>query len=134
MNHYIGLLIVGGLLILQSMALAQVPMLDSSTTMMPKSKALNKCIDENNRIIYTQFECAETATKADEKWVDQTNITFSTPDQKAVLPNGQLNPQLDPNQSGVDMLKNSMKDKSLIELFDQGIKTLMMRQDALDSL
>lgn len=137
----------GGIIIvfLSSLAMAQVPMLDSSTVQMPKSKALNKCIDENNKIIYTQFECSETAVKADNKWIDQTNITFSTPTQKEIiLQNGLPYPikgkgseqfnHLDPNQSGIDMLKGAMKDKSLMELFDQGVKALMMRQDILNSL
>ena len=130
---------------MSSIALAQVPMLDSSTIQMPKSKALNKCIDENNKIVYTQFECSETATKADKEWIDQTNITFSTPTQKEIiLQNGLPYPvtgkgseqfnHLDPNQSGMDMLKDKMKDKSLMELFDQGVKALMMRQDILNSL
>lgn len=141
MKYYIALIIV----CMSSIAVAQVPMLDSSTIQMPKSKALNKCIDENNKVVYTQFECSETATKADKKWIDQTNITFSTPTQKeVVLQNGLPYPvkgkgseqfnHLDPNQTGMDMLKDAMKDKSLMELFDQGIKALMMRQDMLDSI
>lgn len=141
MKYYIALIIV----CISSIAVAQVPMLDSSTIQMPKSKALNKCIDENNKVVYTQFECSETETKADKKWIDQTNITFSTPTQKeVVLQNGLPYPvkgkgseqfnHLDPNQTGMDMLKNAMKDKSLMELFDQGVKALMMRQEILNSL
>lgn len=141
MKYYITLMFF----CISAIALAQVPMLDSSTIQMPKSKALNKCIDENNKIVYTQFECSETATKADKQWIDQTNITFSTPTQKEIiLQNGLPYPvtgkgseqfnHLDPNQSGMDMLKDRMKDKSLMELFDQGVKALMMRQDMLDSL
>ncbi len=141
MKYCITLLII----FISAIATAQVPMLDSSTIQMPKSKALNKCIDENNKVVYTQFECSETATKADKKWIDQTNITLSTPTQKEIiLQNGLPYPargkgseqfnHLDPNQSGMDMLKDAMKDKSLMELFDQGIKALMMRQDMLDSI
>lgn len=141
MKYYISL----GICFILSLAYAQVPMLDSSTIQMPKSKVLNKCIDEHKKIIYTQFECSETATKADKQWIDQTNITFSTPTQKEIiLQNGLPYPvtgksseqfnHLDPNQSGMNMLKDKMKDKSLMELFDQGVKALMMRQDILNSL
>lgn len=127
---------------LSSFGMAQVPMLDASTIKMPKSKALNKCVDENNKIIYIQFECSETAQKVEENWVDQTNITFSTAPkieskQKELSPQHSGNGQgknINPNQSGLDMLKDGMKDKSMMELFDQGIKALMMRQDMLDSI
>lgn len=143
MNRFICVVI--GILLLSHTTLAQVPMLDSTTIKMPEAKTLNKCIGENNQITYTQFECAETFTKAQDGWIEQVNITFSTPDQSAIIIQGglpyrmngrspdQIN-YLDPNQSGLDMLKGSMKDKSLLELFDQGIKALMMRQEILNSL
>ncbi len=117
-----------------TIAIAQVPILDSSTIKMPKSKALNKCIDENNKVMYTQFECHDTTKKADDQWIEQTNITYATATQKKVIKTKEQGKSLDPNQSGIDMLKDGMQDKSFMELFDQGLKALMMRQDMLKDL
>lgn len=138
MKYYIALIVFH----ISSVAIAQVPMLDSSTIKMPKSKTLNKCVDANNKIIYTQFECNDSAQKVEENWIDQTNITFSTAPKVDARQKG-LSSQnggngkdksINTNQSGLDILQEGMKDKSMMELFDQGIKALMMRQDMLDSI
>ena len=133
------------LFFLGSNVFAQVPILNNKTVQTPKSDVLNKCINTDGSVTYTQFDCEQNSTKADKQWIYQTNITFSTPTKKEIiLQNGLPYPvtgkgseqfnHLDPNQSGIDMLKDKMKDKSLMELFDQGVKTLMMRQDILNSL
>ena len=138
MKYYIALIVFG----VSSIAMAQVPILDSSTIKMPKSKTLNKCVDANNKIIYTQFECNENTKKVEDNWVDQTNITFSSAPkvearQKGLSSQNSRNGKgnnVNPNQSGLDILQEGMKDKSMMELFDQGIKALMMRQDMLNSI
>lgn len=134
------------LFVVASISFSQVPMLDANTITMPKSQTLNKCIDQNNNITYTQFNCDEASVEADKIWIEQVNITFSTPEKTAVtiqgnipyVSNSKLWESLDvndlDNQKGIDLLKNSLENKSLLELFDQGIKALMMRQEILDSL
>lgn len=134
------------LFVVASISFSQVPMLDANTITMPKSQTLNKCIDQNNNITYTQFNCDEASVEADKIWIEQVNITFSTPEKTAVtiqsnmpyVSNSKLWESLDANdldnQKGIDLLKNSLENKSLLELFDQGIKALMMRQEILDSL
>ncbi|WP_143691457.1 hypothetical protein, partial [Wohlfahrtiimonas larvae] len=75
------LYIIGIFALVTSVAMADVPMLDATTVKIPKSKALNKCIGENNQVIYTQFECADTATKVDKQWIEQANLTFVMPEK-----------------------------------------------------
>ena len=119
--------------IMSSIALAQVPMLDSSTIQMPKSKALNKCIDENNKIVYTQFECSETATKADKQWIEQANLTFVMPDKYTINP---LKAWAEEQQSlNQDKTFNEMiEGKNFGELINMGVQAYMQRAILMNSL
>lgn len=116
-----------------NLSVAEVPMLNSSTVKMPQKNALHKCVDADNKVTYTQFECQKSAEKIDGKWVDEANLTYLTSDEKNHLITKTKNIDVD-DTSGVDLLKKELKDQSLMELFDQGIKALMMRQEILNAL
>lgn len=116
-----------------SVSMAQVPMLDSSTITMPKSKALNKCIDENNKIIYTQFECSETAVKADKKWIEQANLTFAMPDKYTLNPlKAWAEEQKSLNED--KSLEEMIEGKNIGELLNMGIQAYLQRAVLMNSL
>lgn len=95
---------------------------------------------------YTQFECKSDTAKVEENWQDQANLTYSTSRERSFSQGddvlsaitggnrGSSGQQNFDDQKGIDMLKDAMKDKSLLELFDNGIKALMLRQQILNSI
>lgn len=129
MKHYIQV-IVCSLLLSQSILHAQVPMLNSSTVTMPKSQTLNKCIGKDNKITYTQFECEATATKADDEWIENANLTFVLPEKYIIFDDKNSLP----GQLQGKSIEEMIEGKNFMELFNMGIQSYIQRAALLNSL
>lgn len=120
-----------------SNSVAQVPVLNASTIKMPKSEVLNKCIDEQNKITYTQFECDQTSVKADNKWLEEANLTFIMPEKySAFSKDGPLTQwaKSEQQKNKDKTLEEMIEGKNFIELFNMGIQAYIQRAALLNSL
>ncbi len=118
-------------------AYAQAPVLNNSTVIMPKSDTLNKCLNADGSIVYTQFECEKTSTKADNAWVENANLTFVMPEKYAVFQEGgplTMWAKQEQKKNKDKSLEEMIEGKNFIELFNMGIQSYIQRAALLNSL
>lgn len=133
MARYTSIVILN--IIFCSVVLAEVPVLNSTTVKLAKSQVLNKCINADGHIIYTQFECAKTSIKVDDTWIENANLTFVMPEKYIVFQEGNSLTMLAKEDQNKDKtLEEMVEGRNFFELFNMGIQAYIQRTALLNSL